>query len=77
MTFLATCALIGLLPTQLREMGAFPEIKTLGSSPLQTASSRFESSTAVFRNSAFADGVAKTNLTAILQQHGLQNVRSL
>jgi len=33
--------------------------------------------TAVFRDSAFADDVAKTNLTAILQQHGLENVRSL
>ena len=31
----------------------------------------------VFRDSAFADDVAKTNLTAILQQHGLDNVRSL
>jgi adenine-specific DNA-methyltransferase len=34
-------------------------------------------STAVFRDSAFADDVAKTNLTAILQQYGLENVRSL
>jgi len=33
--------------------------------------------TVVLRDSAFADGVAKTNLTAILQQHGLENVRSL
>jgi adenine-specific DNA-methyltransferase len=31
----------------------------------------------VFRDSAFADDVAKTNLAAILQQHGLTNVRSL
>ena len=31
----------------------------------------------VFRDSAFADDVAKTNLTAILQQHGLTNVRSI
>jgi adenine-specific DNA-methyltransferase len=31
----------------------------------------------VFRDGAFADDVAKTNLTAILQQHGLGNVRSL
>jgi len=31
----------------------------------------------VFRDSAFADDVAKTNLAAILQQHGLDNVRSL
>jgi adenine-specific DNA-methyltransferase len=34
-------------------------------------------STLVFRDSAFVDDVAKTNLTAILQQHGLDNVRSL
>lgn len=33
--------------------------------------------TIIFRDSAFADDVAKTNLTAILQQHGLDNVRSL
>jgi adenine-specific DNA-methyltransferase len=33
--------------------------------------------TVVFRDSAFADDVTKTNLTAILQQHGLENVRSL
>jgi adenine-specific DNA-methyltransferase len=34
-------------------------------------------STSVFRDSAFADDVAKTNLSAILLQHGLSNVRSL
>ncbi len=34
-------------------------------------------STVVFRDSAFADDVAKTNLAAILQQHGLENVRAL
>lgn len=33
--------------------------------------------TIVFRDSAFADDVAKTNLTAILEQHGLRTVRSL
>jgi len=31
----------------------------------------------VFRDSAFADDVGKTNLTAIFQQNGLENVRSL
>ncbi|HEV8410151.1 MAG TPA: site-specific DNA-methyltransferase [Gemmatimonadaceae bacterium] len=31
----------------------------------------------VFRDAAFADDVAKSNLTAILQQRGLPNVRSL
>jgi len=34
-------------------------------------------STVVFRDNAFTDDVAKTNITAILQQHGLENVRSL
>jgi adenine-specific DNA-methyltransferase len=33
--------------------------------------------TVVFRDSAFADDVAKTNITAILQQQGLEAVRSL
>ncbi len=33
--------------------------------------------TVVFRDSAFADDIAKTNLAAILQQHGLETVRSL
>lgn len=33
--------------------------------------------TCVFRDSAFADDVAKTNLAAILNQYGLANVRSL
>lgn len=33
--------------------------------------------TCVFRDSAFADDVAKTNLAAILGQHGIANVRSL
>ena len=34
-------------------------------------------STVVFRDSAFADDFAKTNLAAILEQRGLENVRSL
>lgn len=34
-------------------------------------------SVVVFRDSGFADDVTKTNLTTILQQHGLENVRSL
>ena len=33
--------------------------------------------TVVFRDSAFADDVAKTNITAILQQHSIETVRSL
>jgi adenine-specific DNA-methyltransferase len=34
-------------------------------------------STVVFRDSAFVDDVAKTNMAAILAQNGLENVRSL
>lgn len=34
-------------------------------------------STVVFRDSAFADDVAKTKLSGILEQHGLEKVRSL
>jgi len=33
--------------------------------------------TCVFRDSAFADDVAKSNLAAILEQHGIARVRSL
>lgn len=33
--------------------------------------------TCVFRDSAFEDDVAKTNMAAILEQHGIANVRSL
>ena len=33
--------------------------------------------TVVLRDSAFSDDVAKTNLAAILQQYGLENVHSL
>jgi adenine-specific DNA-methyltransferase len=33
--------------------------------------------TCVFRDSAFVDDVAKTNMSAILSQHGMSNVRSL
>lgn len=33
--------------------------------------------TCVFRDSAFADDVAKSNLAAILEQHGIKTVRSL
>ena len=33
--------------------------------------------TVIFRDSAFEDDVAKTNLAAILEQHGLENLRSI
>ena len=31
----------------------------------------------VFRDSAFANDIAKTNMTAILEQNGIKHVRSL
>ena len=36
-----------------------------------------DDATVIFRDSAFEDDVAKTNMAAILEQHGLGNVRSL
>jgi adenine-specific DNA-methyltransferase len=38
---------------------------------------KFESPLVVFRDNAFVDDVAKSNLTEILKQHGLTDVRSL
>jgi adenine-specific DNA-methyltransferase len=49
----------------------------LGIADWHTELSPAGETTIVFRDSAFADDVAKSNLTAILQQHGLANVRSL
>ncbi len=53
------------------------EVMALGIAEWHKAQAPSGESTVVFRDSAFADDVAKTNLTAILQQHGLENVRSL
>ncbi|MGC3957006.1 MAG: site-specific DNA-methyltransferase [Verrucomicrobiota bacterium] len=53
------------------------EALALGIAEWHKAQAPAGESTVVFRDSAFADDVAKTNLTAILQQHGLENVRSL
>jgi len=33
--------------------------------------------TAVFRDSAFENDIAKSNLAAVLEQHGVKHVRSL
>ena len=53
------------------------EALALGMVEWHTALAPAAESTVVFRDNAFADDVAKTNLTAILAQHGLENVRSL
>ena len=49
----------------------------LGIAQWHTELSPAGESTVVFRDSAFVDDVAKTNLAAILEQYGLGNVRSL
>lgn len=53
------------------------ELLALGIAEWHRAEAPAGESMIVFRDSAFADDVTKTNLTAILQQHGLRNVRSL
>jgi len=53
------------------------EALALGIVALHKALAPAGDTTVVFRDSAFADDVAKTNMAAILQQHGLPNVRSL
>lgn len=49
----------------------------LGIATWHTALAPAAETICVFRDSAFADDVAKANLAAILNQHGLTNVRSL
>ncbi len=44
---------------------------------LAPAGQKGKETTCVFRDSAFVDDVAKSNLAAILEQHGISNVRSL
>jgi adenine-specific DNA-methyltransferase len=69
----------GTLIVCLSKTIAAKEVETLalGIAEWHKAQAPSGESTVVFRDSAFADDVAKTNLTAILQQHGLENVRSL
>jgi adenine-specific DNA-methyltransferase len=56
-----------------------PEIEALGLGIVawRRALAPTGETTAVFRDSAFQDDVAKTNLTAILEQTGVKDVRSL
>ena len=53
------------------------ELLAIGIADWQEALDPARETTVVFRDSAFADDVAKTNLAAILEQRGLGNVRSL
>jgi len=69
----------GVLLACLAEKITLDQVETLAEGILawQKALGPAGDTTCVFRDSAFVDDVAKTNLTAILNQHGLANVRSL
>ena len=69
----------GVLMACLAEKIDAPEVEplALGIAAWHNEQAAAAETTVVFRDSAFANDIAKTNLTAILQQHGLENVRSL
>jgi adenine-specific DNA-methyltransferase len=69
----------GVLILCLADNVAFDEVEELaaGISAWHKELAPVGDSTVVFRDSAFADDVAKTNMAAILAQNGLENVRSL
>ncbi|MFZ5527976.1 MAG: site-specific DNA-methyltransferase [Pseudomonadota bacterium] len=69
----------GVLLACLAESITVAEVETLAEGIIQWHQQLAPAgdTTCVFRDSAFADDVAKTNMAAILQQHGIQNVRSL
>ena len=69
----------GILIVCLAEEIAAAEVEQLGQGIVEWHKSLAPvgDTTCVFRDSAFADDVAKTNMAAILNQHGIANVRSL
>ena len=69
----------GMLITCLDENIAWEEVEllALGIAEWHADIAPAGDSTVVFRDSAFENDVAKTNLAAILEQHGLENVRSI
>lgn len=69
----------GVLIACLAEKIAAPNVERLGQGIVEWHKSLAPAgdTTCVFRDSAFVDDVAKTNLAAILEQHGIANVRSL
>ena len=72
---IGTGALIACLDEKIAREEVEP--LALGISEWHTQLSPAGDSTVVFRDGAFEDDVAKTNLSAILKQYGLGNVRSL
>lgn len=69
----------GALMTCLAEKVSVAEVEALanGISAWHKELAPGGDTTCVFRDSAFADDVAKTNMAAILEQNGIANVRSL
>lgn len=69
----------GVLLTCLDEHVNVTEVEALalGMAQWRTEQGTVGESTAVFRDSAFENDVAKSNLAAILEQHGVKTVRSL
>lgn len=69
----------GTLPVCLANKVTAKEVEALGTGIAEwhQALAPAGDTRCVFRDSAFADDVAKTNLSAILEQHGLANVRSI
>jgi adenine-specific DNA-methyltransferase len=69
----------GVLMTCLVESIKVTEVEALalGMVAWREAQDTVGDTTAVFRDSAFENDVAKSNLAAILEQHGIKQVRSL
>jgi adenine-specific DNA-methyltransferase len=69
----------GVLMTCLDESIKAAEVEalTLGMVAWRKEQDTVGDTTAVFRDSAFENDVAKSNLAAILEQHGIKQVRSL
>lgn len=69
----------GVLIACLAETITADEVETLGQGIIEWHKELAPAgdTTCIFRDSAFADDVAKTNLAAILNQNGIANVRSL
>lgn len=67
---LFACLSKSITPTDIEPIG-------LGIATWRKETNPIGESTVIFRDNAFANDVAKANMTAILQQHGINNVRSL
>ena len=69
----------GVLMACLTEQITHDQVEELAQSIIawHKAQASASDSTCVFRDSAFSDDIAKTNLAAILNQAGIKNVRSL